>query len=318
MKASVIIPTYKRTNYLLETLKSVREQDFPSTDYEIVIVDNASQPMPELAVLHHLLSKPVVRYFHEPRNGLHHARHAGAMAAHGDFLVYIDDDVFCQSDWLRMMMAPYRNEEIGMIAGKVILKYEATPPPWLLQFQEILSAFDQGEFPHSLEPFTSPVGCNMSVRKPLLFAIGGFNPDGFGDRRLLRFRGDGESGLARKVHEAGWLIWYEPRAKVHHRVPFGRMSSAYVKWRAGLSGIETAYTSLRYQRLSDCQLFYRVLGCFAYCLYYKIRRAFHNNDINRRMYCMVAASRFFHRGLQHWRQLTSYKLKLYTKKNSYF
>ena len=87
----------------------------------------------------------------------------------------------------------------------------------------------------------------MAVRKMILFDVGGFNPDGFGDHSLIRYRGDGESGLARKIHEAGHSVWYSPEAFLEHRVPDSRMTLEYISRRAENSGIEAIYRFYRYR-----------------------------------------------------------------------
>lgn len=317
MKASVIIPTYNRTKFFLDALKSVREQDFPLTDYEIVMVDNASRPMRELAGLHQPLGVPVMRYVHEPATGLHDARHAGARAAQGEILVYIDDDVLCPPGWLVAMVEPYRDPIVAMVAGKVELRYEGKPPDWLPQFQDMLSALDWGDNQQAVAPPRSPVGCNMSLRKSVLYSVGGFNPDAFSDRRLLRWRGDGECGLARKVHDAGLLVWYAPEAWLYHRVPASRMTPEYIKHRSALAGIEDAYTDLRYHQRSVPQLIFRCLACLAMCFYHSLNETLHRQQPERCLNHLAAASRYFHRGRQHWRQAKSPNLQRYTIQKTY-
>jgi glycosyltransferase involved in cell wall biosynthesis len=44
MKVSIIIPTHNRLEKLRETVEYLRLQDFPTTDYEIVVVDDGSNP----------------------------------------------------------------------------------------------------------------------------------------------------------------------------------------------------------------------------------------------------------------------------------
>ena len=45
----------------------------------------------------------------------------------------------------------------------------------------------------------------MAVRRTVVFGVGGFNPDGLGDRRLIWIRGDGECGLQEKIYKSGIL-----------------------------------------------------------------------------------------------------------------
>lgn len=42
LKISIIICTYNRDRYLFDTLRHIAENDFPTTSYEIVLIDNNS------------------------------------------------------------------------------------------------------------------------------------------------------------------------------------------------------------------------------------------------------------------------------------
>ena len=315
MKASVIIPTYKRPECLSDALSSVIAQDFSKDDYEIVIVDNGAQATPELAVLCDPAARPSVCYIHEASNGLHHARHAGAKLARGEILVYIDDDVLCPPGWLTAMMTPYQDQQVAMVAGKVVLHFEETPPAWLPPFHGLLSALDWGDTARAVSPYGTPVGCNMSVRKKVLFEVGGFNPDGFGDRSLIHLRGDGECGLAHKIHEAGYLVWYAPEAMLEHRVPSTRMTPQYVEWRSAIGGIEDAYTALRYSGGTLPGLLLRSVHSVAYYFYHRgctlCPRGMQAHMLHR-----AAAMRYKYRMIQTLRQAASGTLREHTARSS--
>lgn len=317
MQASVIIPTYRRPAFLPDALASVSVQDFPDTDYEIIIVDNAPEPTPELEMLCEPSAQPPVHYVHEPRTGLHNARHAGARAANGKILVYIDDDVLCPPGWLAAMVTPYADAQVAMVSGKVVLHYEEPPPLWLEQFRGILSALDWGNTPHAVRPYRSPVGCNMSVRKSVLFESGGFNPDGFGDRSLLYLRGDGECGLARKVHDAGWAMWYAPEAWLEHRVPPKRMTAEYIEWRSAIGGIEDAYTDMRYHNRTVFGLLMRSMRSTLCSLYHRFKAYRYRHEAYKRIYHMAASKRYEYQVIQRLRLARSKTLRSYTTHTSY-
>lgn len=273
MQASVIIPTYRRAEFLSDALASVVAQDFPSTEYEIIVVDNAPQPTPELEDLCVPSTQPPVSYIHEPHNGLHNARHAGGRVARGDILVYIDDDVICPTGWLSAMVSSFAvDTNIAMVAGRVNLEYEFNAPVWLNQYETSLSRLDLGDKPMLTN--YSPVGCNMAVLKSVLFSVGGFNPDGFGDNENQYFRGDGENGLARKVWNAGYKIYYNPHAWLFHRVPQHRMTQGYLQQRIFNSGIEVNYKYYRYQRPSLGRLVFRCAFLLAKYIYHYLRYIF--------------------------------------------
>jgi glucosyl-dolichyl phosphate glucuronosyltransferase len=90
---SVIIPTLNRCSYLERALASAREQTFPSSEYEIIVVDNGSTDgTRDLVERLNQDGGKRLCYVYEGQLGLHHARHAGARAAKSWILIFTDDD----------------------------------------------------------------------------------------------------------------------------------------------------------------------------------------------------------------------------------
>jgi glycosyltransferase involved in cell wall biosynthesis len=265
MRASIIIPTYQRPTSLADALESVRIQNFPTDEYEILIVDNAPDTTRQVSLLCDISGKPSMRYIHEPHNGLHNARHAGARAAKGEILVYVDDDVKCDGNFLTEILRPYSDPQVGCAGGKILPEFEGEPPEWLNMFPKwYLSILDDNNGPKEVQYI---YGCNFSVRRSLVFELGGFNPDGFGNNEKMRwYRGDGEIGLLRKVHSAGRKVIYNPAAVVWHFIPKERLSIEYFRERAFKGGIESSFSKHRYSNkpLIPVNLFLRA-GVFGIC-----------------------------------------------------
>lgn len=317
MKTSVIIPTYKRTALLPAALASVVAQDFPKQEYEILVVDNAPESTPAIKALCDPCAKPSIRYIHEPNNGAHNARHAGARIAKGEILVYIDDDEVCPPGWLSAMLAPYQDEMVAMAGGKVILHYETAPPEWLYQFNSLLGACDWGDIPCVRVPYDCLMGGNMSVRTSVFFTVGGFNLDAFGDPRLIHLSGDGECGLARKVYDAELKVWYAPEAWLEHRVPAKRMTLEYIQQRSAIEGVRDAYADLRYHRRTVVGLLVRSGHSMLYFTYHRFRAYLYCHKDDRRLSHLVTASRYWSRSVQQWRQALSETLREQTVQTSY-
>src|SRR5207244_2638099 len=152
-----------------------------------------------------------------------------AHAAQGEILVFTDDDATFDPDWLQAYADAFDcHPEMTAAGGPVRPAWEAPPPPWFTQFMEdkscgILSLMEPFE-EFRLGPEAFFWGVNMAIRREVLFAVGGFNPEAFGDIWL----GDGESGLNRKLRERRMPIGYVPGAVVHHHIPPGRMTVDYV------------------------------------------------------------------------------------------
>ena len=96
--ASVIVPYHEAPQELARTLAALERQTYPRDLFEVVIVDDGSR-----TPLERPRSTPLdVRVVHQERRGfgLARARNAGAAAATHDVLVFLDQDMLPEADWL--------------------------------------------------------------------------------------------------------------------------------------------------------------------------------------------------------------------------
>jgi len=242
LSISVIIPTYNRPDFLPNTIKSLLEQDYEN--YEIIIVDNACLDETRKVVESFKNNKVPIIYINEPNIGLHNARHTGAKIAKGEIILYIDDDIIADKNLLKEIAKFYLDQNVGCVGGRILPKWEVEPPEWIYLFPKwYLSILDDEEGPKEVKWI---YGCNFSIRKSLLFDLGGFNPDAFGDKKKWWMRGDGEIGLLIKVHRAGKKVIYNPNAVAWHFIPKERLTVEYFKERAFKSGVEASFSKYRY------------------------------------------------------------------------
>ena len=85
---SVIIPSFNRSNLLMEAASSVLDQTF--SDYELIIVDDGSTD--DTADRVRDLSSRGVRYIRQENRGPSTARNEGARFARGRYLAFLDSD----------------------------------------------------------------------------------------------------------------------------------------------------------------------------------------------------------------------------------
>jgi glycosyltransferase involved in cell wall biosynthesis len=249
LRFSIIVPTYNRSAYLRDVIHSLQNQNTPSHHYEIIVVDNSSGDETPQIVREIAYKDSRVRYLREERVGLHFARHTGAKNAEGDILVYVDDDIITDSNWLSELTRPYEDETVACVGGKVLPRWESIPPSWISSVRPCyFSLLDWGDGIKELKWPQDIYGCNFSIRKSILFKAGGFNPDAFGERQLIWYRGDGETGLLRKIHALGYKVFYNSRALVRHRIPASRLTVEYIKRRAYDGGISSLYSIVHNKR----------------------------------------------------------------------
>lgn len=108
---SIILPVHNEEKVLLQTLESLRKQDYPDDRFEIIVGLNgctdASRSIANEFGVHVAESK---------RKGISFGRNLGARAARGDILVFIDADTTIPPDGLaRIAMAVDTEQEAILV-----------------------------------------------------------------------------------------------------------------------------------------------------------------------------------------------------------
>ena len=97
---SVIICTHNpREDYLRRTLEALKGQTLSKTEWELVVIDNASDDLLEDVL--DLSWHPAARIVREECLGLTPARIRGLQESVGETLVFVDDDNVLADSYLR-------------------------------------------------------------------------------------------------------------------------------------------------------------------------------------------------------------------------
>jgi hypothetical protein len=102
---SVVIPAHNRPALLLEALRSVAAQSYP--DFEVVVIDDGSEPPISQAALTDVLGSRVVLHRHDSPQGVPKAKNAGVGAARGEVILLLDDDDLLVPDALESIYQAY-------------------------------------------------------------------------------------------------------------------------------------------------------------------------------------------------------------------
>ena len=197
--ASVIVPVRNGEAMIADTIASLLAQDYPADRHELLVVDNASTDRTAEIIRRHR-----VRYLHEPRRGVSNARNRGIAEARGETLAFIDGDCVADPDWLRELVVPFADPEVGCVAGEL-----AHLPGDTLAERQATRMFGawQRYAVHSNPPYA--ITANAAYRADVLARIGAFDP------RMPRAQ-DVELGL-RFSEQSGLRIVHAERAVVRHR-----------------------------------------------------------------------------------------------------
>ena len=112
--ASVVVATRLRPVLLRRCLSALSE--LAVAPHEIIVVDNsdgdeATKITAEAAGARHIV---------ESVGGQCRARNAGAQAATGDVVAFLDDDVVVDRDWLRCLLTPFEDAGVSVVTGRIM------------------------------------------------------------------------------------------------------------------------------------------------------------------------------------------------------
>jgi glycosyltransferase involved in cell wall biosynthesis len=119
-KFSIIIPVYKSEKYLKDTLDAIDDQDYK--EYEKIIVVNKDNK----EVIETAKKRKCVLVTVDEDKGAPYARNRGAEAATGDYLMFVDPDIYLNPGILKIYEEQFRKHpEVGF----VYTSYEILTPP---------------------------------------------------------------------------------------------------------------------------------------------------------------------------------------------
>ena len=239
LKISVIICTYNRVQLLQKAILSLAEQTMSKSDYEIIVIDNASTDNTKNIVYHISSQVPNLRYIYEPNQGLSYARNRGIQEAKGEVIAFIDDDAVASQDWLNQLMNAFDcvKPAPSCVGGKVIPIWEASQPSWLVdELLMDLAIVNWGDSAHFLHyPDKCIIGANMAFKKRELIKAGGFS-NKLGRKKYCLLSNE-ENLLLSEMQKQGKRIYYKPEACVYHHIPKSRLSKKFFIKRAYWQGV---------------------------------------------------------------------------------
>lgn len=232
---SVIICSHNpRIAYLNRVLDALRTQTLPKSEWELLVVDNASRE--PIASGINLGWHCASRHLSEPALGLTRARLCGMSAAAGDLLVFVDDDNVLNPGYLETALRlSAEHPSLGAIGGAIIPEYESTPPDWLHAYERVLAIRrpERARWSNAEDDWQSqPWGAGMIVRRAVCRTYLS-SLDSNQDRRDLDRKGGsllsgGDTDLVLTSLDLGLGFGVFPELQVTHLIPPERMTEEYV------------------------------------------------------------------------------------------
>jgi len=238
---SIVICTRDRAAFLQKTLASLEAMAVPEPcDAELLVVDNGSSDETAAVIDAFQPDALRVRALREPRPGKSHALNTALRGAHGEVLLFTDDDVHVPRDWIAGMTRPIIEDGADAVAGGVKLAAYLDPAGMTPQTRAILAETDG-----QLDPDRPArmVGANMAVHRRVFEVIPEFDTDlgpgqlGFEDDTLLSLQ----------MHQAGLRIAGALDVVVDHHPDSSRAQRSVLRSIAERIGRSEAYVGYHWR-----------------------------------------------------------------------
>ena len=232
LRMSVVICTRNRAVSLARALTSLCDLAcLPSTSWEVLVVNNGSDDETS-EVIKRFDTRLPIREESEEIPGLSHARNRAITSVTGDYIIWTDDDVKVDRNWLIAYAEAFaRWPDAAVFGGKILPVLEEPVPAWfgdnldtlagLLAFRD----FGNAPLPLSIADERIPFGANYAVRtaeqREFLY-----NPAlgvGPGQSRLGE-----ETTVLLSILKTGKSGRWVPGSVVYHQIPRSRLTLDYV------------------------------------------------------------------------------------------
>lgn len=196
---SIIIPTHNRRVLVLALLESLANEACPSSDQEVIVVDDGSTDGTTAAIV---ARYPDVRVLSLPATqGPSHGRNAGARVARGELLLFLDGDGEVTAGWLKAMVQRHTGSTV--LLGNVVDFHGDR-----VQSLPRRSTFIGKSVRCGPERANTGPSCNLGIPRTAFEALGGF------DEELPYYFED--SDLCIRARRAGYTFRFVPDAVFRH------------------------------------------------------------------------------------------------------
>lgn len=200
---SVIIPVYNDAVRLKKCLEALENQTYSAENYEVIVVDNASDEGQNIKGIVAQFSQ--AHYTYEDKQGSYAARNKGLSIAKGEIIAFTDADCIPTVNWLENgVNALLSHSNCGLVAGKIELFFRNSNQPTAIELYESVTAFPQEKL---LAEYQGAATANVFTYRKIFDDVGFFDES-------LKSNGDLEWGS--RVYEKGYKQIYDEEVCIFH------------------------------------------------------------------------------------------------------
>ncbi|TKJ42386.1 hypothetical protein CEE37_01515 [candidate division LCP-89 bacterium B3_LCP] len=219
LKASVVIPVRNKLEFTRQCLESIAEAP-PKLSYEIIVVDNASDDG-TYEFLKEKQDRGELRLIHnDPPNPFAISCNQGAMAAKGEYIVFLNNDTKAYPDWLdEMVAAAEKYQNVGAVGAKLLypdetIQHAGVAFHYFTSLKRYKPYHIFRDFPRGAPAvnkeleFQVVTGACLLTPKSIFHEMGGF------DERFINEFEDVDYCL--RLRDKGYKVIYTPKAELIH------------------------------------------------------------------------------------------------------
>jgi len=240
---SIAICSYNRADQLAITLESFLAHSgqlhhFLLPEDEIIVVDNNSKDHTRETV-ERFADRLPLHYVFESNQGLSAARNKALSEFRNDALIFIDDDITIEPNFLHAYRdALSSHGDQVFLGGRIVVDWQGRRPTWyrtreLALLNGLVGDYNLGEAPLQYTAnMLLPYGANFLLSRDLIEAVGDFDETlGLNGENIERGE---ESDYFSRALKHGFQGYYIPTAQVAHRFQTERLNIKYL-FRYGLA-----------------------------------------------------------------------------------
>ncbi|HEV3204256.1 MAG TPA: glycosyltransferase, partial [Gemmataceae bacterium] len=227
---SVAICTWNRAKLLDQTLAEMRKLRLSANlKWELLVVNNNSTDETDEVINRYSKFLPIRPLF-EPNAGQSNARNCAVQAATGDLMLWTDDDVLVDANWMvEYLKAARQWPDAAFFGGTIEPWFAVEPPNWIRRnlhhLEHPFAIRRLGSDTRSFSPNEYPYGANMAFRTRILKDYP-FNPK-LGLVQNDTIRGDEFNVIERLIKHGYKGVWVGSARVLHYIVP-ERLTRTYI------------------------------------------------------------------------------------------
>jgi glucosyl-dolichyl phosphate glucuronosyltransferase len=222
VQISIVMPTYNNCFTLRRTLSHFCKLNVDSIlGWELIIVANNCTDDTEEIARSYFDKLPIILH-RQPKQGTTLARNTGVLNSSGVLIVFTDDDICPEPNWLQIYLRGYHENPSGYFwGGPVVSDFETTPPSSKLQRYAPPSVLglDFSSKMRTLEENEYFIGANWACPRQAINEVGLFDVNMGLVATARKTKIGEETDYMDRLRKRGYRALYLPEARITHFVP---------------------------------------------------------------------------------------------------